>query len=369
MKKNAQMNLIMTAATAVVLVAVNLGVFMAAKNGAIVAIDNMLLWGAFVALNVASILWAVSMLGLQPLVVAVSYVAGGVLAFQGVRGMSGVAVAEVTTAGATYGAFGVLAVGNAMTRVRLAFFNKGQVPFVFIIIGLLVLDAVLNSGISGASGSVYLNAVVLPFTIAGIVVGVIWSTLNRFGIGRNPKAKPTVIEEEEESFAEEATEAAATEKLVIRMPEAAAVEEEAEAEEPEEVVAPAAEEAEPAIEEVPAEAAELEPIIDDYDTEEEFFPLEIDKDEELVLPVEGSNLKELADAVDEAEEEEPVSLDLSSYNEDFYAADMDAEAEGVAVEVTAEAPVSEAEPEPAEKESGNGLDWLEGHMDLLNKLK
>ena len=147
---NKQKNMIMSAAAAVVLVAVNVGVFMAAGKGAIAPINNMLMWGAFVALNIASILWAVGMLGLHPLVVSISYVAGGFLAFQGVRGMSGVSVAEVTTAGATYGAFGALAIGNATTKVRLAFFDKAQVPFIFIIVGLLVIDAVLNSQITNA---------------------------------------------------------------------------------------------------------------------------------------------------------------------------------------------------------------------------
>ena len=175
----------MIAATAVILVAVNLGVWIAANKGAIVAIDNMLLWSAFVALNVVSILWAVSLLGLQPLVVAISYVAGGFLAFMGVKGMGGISVAEVTTAGATYGAFGALAIGNATTKVRLAFFNKGQVPFIFIIVGLLVIDALLNSGISSAGGSVLLNAVLLPFIIAGVIVGLIWTALNRFVIGQH----------------------------------------------------------------------------------------------------------------------------------------------------------------------------------------
>ena len=74
----------MTVAAAAVLVALNVGVFMAAGNGTISPINNVLLWGGFVALNVASILWAISMLGLQPLVVAISYVAGGTLAYLGV---------------------------------------------------------------------------------------------------------------------------------------------------------------------------------------------------------------------------------------------------------------------------------------------
>ncbi|MDH3982393.1 MAG: hypothetical protein OES84_05760, partial [Kiritimatiellaceae bacterium] len=60
-----QKNLIMIAVAAVVLVAVNVGVLMAANKGAIAPIGNIALWGAFVVLNVASILWAVTLLGLQ----------------------------------------------------------------------------------------------------------------------------------------------------------------------------------------------------------------------------------------------------------------------------------------------------------------
>ena len=215
---NKQKNMIMSVAAAAVLVAVNVGVFMAAGKGAIAPINNMLLWGAFVALNIASILWAVGMLGLHPLVVSISYVAGGFLAFQGVRGMSGVSVAEVTTAGATYGAFGALAIGNATTKVRLAFFDKAQVPFIFIIVGLLVIDAVLNSQITNAGGSVMLNAVVFPFVLAGVIVGLLWSVLNRYGVGK----KPSEVLAEADAFAAassmEKVEAISSDKLVIKMP-------------------------------------------------------------------------------------------------------------------------------------------------------
>lgn len=371
--KNKQTNLIMIAATAVILVAVNLGVWIAANKGAIVAIDNMLLWSAFVALNVVSILWAVSLLGLQPLVVAISYVAGGFLAFMGVKGMGGISVAEVTTAGATYGAFGALAIGNATTKVRLAFFNKGQVPFIFIIVGLLVIDALLNSGISSAGGSVLLNAVLLPFIIAGVIVGLIWTALNRFVIGQHGEEVETVADESAESKGAEAV----SDKLVIQMPEHAAMAEEAEPEvaavEPKEAAIANLD----AVAEAPAETVNVaeSASVEEPKVEENFIPLEIDKDDDFVLPKDESSLVELAARVDEPAAEE---YGMSSFDESLYESGASAEtADAVAVKESEAAPepvqnnvASEPQSVPeAQEEKGDNLDWLNGHMDLLNKLK
>ncbi len=182
MKNDAQKNILFLAAAGLVFIVVNVAVLMAARSGQLAPIDNLALWGAFAALNVCSLLWAVSLLGLQPLVVAFSYVAGGFLAFQGVRMMPNANMVEVTTAGATYGAFGVMVVGNAATRVRLAFFNKAQVPFVFVMVALLVMDGFLNSQVSASGWNVILGALVVPFAFAGLVVGGVWMLLARFGV-------------------------------------------------------------------------------------------------------------------------------------------------------------------------------------------
>ncbi len=366
MKMNKTINLVMSAAAAFVLVAVNLGVWLAAGKGAIAPIDNLALWGGFVVLNVVSILWAINMLGLQPLVVSLSYAAGGFLAYRGVHGMDGVSVAEVATAGATYGAFGALAVGNATAKVRLAFFRKGQVPFIFVIVGLLAVDAGLNSQISTSGGRVLLNAVVLPFVLAGVVVGLAWSVLNRFGIGKKPSE---VIAAAEEAAAPE--KAAKSDKLVIQMPAHAADEtpentpEKKTVEKPEPVVAP---DPQPVVAKKAVSAAE-KPKKD-----EPFFPLEIDSGEEF--------------------EDELLENDyaLQPFDESLYASGAMDDDGGVMVaepittvsvdlEVEPDAPLLQEAPakqsvqsdtEPAQepkKESAKIDDWLGNHLDLLSKLK
>ncbi len=362
-------NIIMSTVAAAVLVALNVGVFMATGNGTLSPINDVLLWGGFVVLNVASILWAISMLGLQPLVISFSYLAGGALAFLGVRGMTDVSAAEITTAGATYGAFGALAIGNATAKVRLTFFNKGQVPFIFILTGLLVLDGVLNSRVSSAGIPVLLNAVLLPFIVAGVVVGLVWSALNRFGIGR----KPSEVLAERDAALQMAASGIATveEKVVIPMP---AQSEEAPVEE-EEPLAPAAK-AKPAKGNKKAKVKKAaktkkpEPVVAAAPADEEpFFPLEIDSNEEPAVA-----------AADQPDFEVP-EFDAALYasgSEDSEGGVMVAEPE-VSVEtrtvketVEEGAPVvgeasTKPEAKPAAKD--DSFDFLSGHLDLLSKLK
>lgn len=378
MKHEKRKNLTMIVVSAAILVAVNLGVWLAAKHGAIAPIGNHLLWTAFVALNVVSLVWAISLLGLQPLVVAISYVAGGFLAFKGVEGMSGINIAEVTTAGATYGAFGALAVGNSTAKVRLAFFNKGQVPFIFIIAALLVFDAVLNSEISSADGSVILNAVVFPFVLAGVIIGLVWSVLNRYGIGHKVDLAPGAIASEHPAAVEEVEADEEPNALKIQIPVDAVEEEDVDA------VAAVMEDVElPELIETPVE----ESVTPKVAKEEEFFPLEIDKDNDFILPEEkphsvGDMVAEL-DALDE----DPYSLTAVDAN--LYASGADEDGHGGVLvgepivslsldldeqEAVADPPekasVAEVEqPESAPTESAGSADWLNGHLDLLNKLK
>ena len=206
MKHEKQKNLAMILLAAAILAAVNVGVWLAAKHGMIAPVGNHMLWTAFAALNVISIVWAISLLGLQPLVVAISYVAGGFLAFKGVQGISGINVAEFTSAGATYAAFGALAVGNTTAKMRLTYYNKKQVPFIFIIAALLVFSAVLSSEVLGSDRGIILSAVVYPFALAGVVVGLVWTVLNRYGVGQKAARKPVVLVEEISETVEEVEE-------------------------------------------------------------------------------------------------------------------------------------------------------------------
>lgn len=382
MKHSKQNNLTMIVVSAAILIAVNVGIWLAAKNGTISPIENHALWMAFVALNVVSLVWSISLLGLQPLVVAISYVAGGFLAFKGVQGMSGINVAEITTAGATYGAFGALAVGNSTTKVRLAFFNKAQVPFIFIIAALLVFDAVLNSGISSADGSVILNAVVFPFVLAGVIIGLVWSVLNRYGIGHKVQVHHEIAAEHPDA-GEQTEEAEEENTLKIQIP-AHIEEEESDA------VAAVAEEVEiPETTESPVKEA-VTPIVaqeDMVEKEEEFFPLEIDKDDEFVLPEEEKY--GTADLIAELDGMDDDSYALSAFDANLYASGADEdghggvmveepivsvsldidEQEAVAEEPVKEPAAEEKQPEPEPPKAAKSEDWLSGHLDLLNKLK
>lgn len=363
MNRDKNKNMAMVSVAAVILLLANLGVWMASQRGIIEPVANKVLWGGFVTLNMASILWSISLLGLQPMVVAISYLAGGFLAFKGVEGMGGINVAEVTTAGATYGAFGALAIGNATTKVRLAFYNKGQVPFIFIIVALLVFDAVLNSGVSSAGGNIILNAVVFPFVLAGVIVGLVWSILIRVGIGHNPVQEHALARHESEETEATTEEAKEDNALRIQVPDH--VEEEVAEAVP--VVAEQMVESEatpaPVVEETVASVAKVE------EKEEEFFPLEIDKDDDFVLSADpASDTAVMA--------EEPFSM--SNFDSSLYASGamteesaadvaIDLDEEPAPVEKPEAAPVEEKKTEP--KSSAKNDDWLNGHLDLLNKLK
>ena len=375
MKNNSKMNMGMLSVAAVVLLGANVAVWMASRNGVIEATGNTMVWGAFMALNVISILWAVSMLGLQPLVVALSYVGGGFLAFKGVQGLAGVSVAEITTAGATYGAFGALAASNATAKVRFAWYHKGQVPFIFIIIALLVVDAGLNSGISGAGGNVLLSAVVFPFVLTGVLVGLAWSILVRFGIGARNKKEAAAAERSVAVAVEEVgTEVEEEVPMVVEMPEPLFLDDVDDEGLPAVAALLAAELEEPAAEDVP-----LAPVAMLQDSEEDdFIPIELDNSNEF-------ELSDNAFGLDSASEEDEV-YSLSGFDSGLYASGSSRDDHGgvmveepvtaVAVEIDevsvaalqekAEAVVQQAEPA---KKKAKEDDWLSGHLDLLSKLK
>ena len=334
MKNDAQKNILFLVLAGLVFIAVNLAVFMGAKGGQLAPIENLVLWGSFAVLNICSLLWAVSLLGLQPLVLAFSYVTGGFLAFQGVRLLPDVNVAEVTTAGATFGAFGLLVAGNATTRVRLAFFHKAQVPFVFVMVALLAMDGLLNSRVSAAGWNVILNALVLPFIFSGIVVGFAWAMVSRFVVGQGV-SRPS-IEALSDLPAEQAAAAEAMAELVIHMPEDSEV-----AAEPEEtasileVVEPAPEPEKPVVLEMVETPMEPEPLEQEEPVEEssDFFPLEIDKGEDCAPPQEAPSLVVV---------ESPPAVDRISEMDIF---------------------------NPAEDSASDFSDWLNDQAEMLDNLK
>jgi hypothetical protein len=341
----------------------------------------MFLWGAFVVLDVVSLLWGISLLGLQPLVVSLSYAAGGFMAFQGVRAIPGICVAEVATAGAIYGAVGSLTIGNASVKVRPSFFRKGQVPFVFIIAGLLVVDAVLNSRIANAEGSVILKAVVFPFVFAGVATGLIWSVLNRLKIRRRPArtavaAMPVKsIKAPEQSYKN----AAGVAKLMIPMPENEIALEE------DEPLAPAV--TNPYPDELPAESTAAGPMVAEetagskvHPVEEAFFPLEIDKGDAREIPADDSSLLDMAAIFEEhAAGAEPLNEDFElpplgsgmpgldddggTIIDELAGSDADASVRNFSEKTV------DATPESPQTRNQGGEDWLSGHRDLLNRLK
>lgn len=381
MKNHTTTNLLYLMTAGFVLVVVNAGVWMAVQNGQLSPVGHPGLWGAFMLLNMVSLLWAVGLLGLQPLVVACSYAVGGFVAYRGVQGMAGISVAEVTTAGATYGAIGALAVGNATTKVRMAFFRKGQTPFIFVIVGLLVVSGFLNSQVSEAGWTVILNGLILPFSIAGIVVGLVWMVISRLNFSRKPhveekfsKEETIVIQPHDEDEDEGAS------QLMFQVPEA--IEEE---DEPEELSAMLAtpepiQEGGLGVDEPPVELAvpDVEEEIDDG----HFFPLEIDKDDEFALPYEEVVSVE-PDFLEENIEPEqvpdlPQEMILKPELVSEYIPEPEPIVEPELISefipelepVSVRSPVLEAaEPlsEPHEDESDE-TDWLNSHLDLMNKI-
>jgi hypothetical protein len=375
MKNDAQKNILLLTLAGLILIMGNAAILMGCRNGQIAPVDNLALWGAFAVLSVCSLLWAVSLLGLQPMVVAFSYTAGGIMAFQGVRLIPDVNVAEIAAAGATYSAFGALVIGNATARVRLAFFTKRQAPLVFIIIALLLVDSLLSSRVSSAGWNVIANAVVFPFLFAGVVVGLVWVLLARICAGRDLTNKTVAAVEpvrKEEPAANTAEEEEEVTQLVFTVPESAALAESMEG-------SVLVRDPEPVLEDNISKAPEPEPevassrmdSVEDEDAfPDNFFPLDIDKGEEVLPLEENPNLMGVAAMVaesapvpaveaDPAEEADPVVEDSTSL----------AEESSVLASAPESAPELAPAPEPdLEKGKAGSSDWLNGHLDLLNKL-
>ena len=396
MGNDAKENILFLAITGLVLVMVNVALLMGIRSGQIAPVDNMALWGAFAVLNVLSLLWAVSLLGLQPMVIAAAYAVGGFLAFRGVRLVPDVNVAEIATAGATYGAFGALVVGNATTKVRLAFFTKRQVPFVFMIVALLLVDGLLNSRVSNAGWNVIANALVLPFALSGVVIGLVWMVLIRIRAGQTLAKKTTETDELEmaEPIADTAGGDEETSRLMFSVPEGAEVTESMEA------VTLASDSK--AVEDDVPEAAVVETELREMDTVEDdsasddFFPLEIDKDEETIPQKDDSSLMDVAAMVAESAPELVVAAAPVAESTPKLAVEAVPPVEEIdlvvkreppppatpphgedIITLSKESPISDSDPKPvgksdkpvSEEGKADSSDWLSGHMDLLNKLK
>ena len=283
----------MLAATAVVLIGADLAVWAGGHYGVLRAADDMLIWIACMALGLISILWSVALLGIQPLIMAFSYVVGGVVSYFGVRNIGGIAEAEIMTAGATYGSFGMLLVSSITAAVRSTWYRRDQVPFVFMMLVLLLVDGALTGGVFGAGGRVLLRGVVYPFVLAGIMMGVVWSIIVRFRT-RPGRKKRKAFAEEMQKAAETAMDdtVAVQPEVLISEPETVALEEEDQVEpavaalEPEEpLLVPVPEDLElPDASELPETAFKRTETPDD----EMFFPLEIDQSESFFAPLEAS---------------------------------------------------------------------------------
>jgi signal transduction histidine kinase len=214
-------NLMLVFVAALFVGALNLLVWMVARAEVIPPINNIVLWSSFALLSVAVIPWAISQLGLQPLVISLSYVAGGFVAFRGMEGSAGIHLAEVTTAGAAYGAFGAVAIGNATHKIRLAFFDRRQTALIFIILFLLLFMALLNSEIIGsANPSGFLKAIILPFALSGMVVSLGWTICVRGEAGRksNRVPKSRVMQKSAEENVPAGHEESTADEVVFQMP-------------------------------------------------------------------------------------------------------------------------------------------------------
>jgi hypothetical protein len=388
METDVNKNLFSLVVASFALVAINVLVWVGVQNGQLAPFDSTRLWGVFVVLDIISLLWAFSLLGLQPMVLAFSYTAGGYLAYQGVQGVEGVGIAEATTAGATYGAAGAMVVGNITTKVRLTFFRKEQIPFVFIFTALLMVDGFMNSRISGAGHHAVLSTLVYPFAVAGVLVGLVWMLLVRMeGMPKRAPKKSIVeteIHEEGNQQIKDKPEASDASQLMIQVPDEAAIAEELE------TAAALLEisESEP-MHESREDTSESSVLLKDTapvdkPEEDQFFPLEIDKDDEFMeLPEPSSGLVDLAALVaDESVtpelvianypipepppsfvESEPVITSRSEF-ESF------PEVKPVSVElenkVTAEKLAKPSVSKSVKETSSN--DWLSGHLDLLSKI-
>ena len=239
-------------------------------------------------------------------------------------------MAEATAAGATYGAFGAMAIGHATVRSRQSFFDKRQVPFVFALAALLVLNAVLGSGIAGGEGRVVLYAVVFPFVLAGLAGGMLLPMLGRDGSVRKPHhAAASVAAEPVAAELAGDKPVAGVESLMIQLPDHALDDEE----ENDGGDLPANGGTQEAAKPSPFAMQPATPVVAAVE-DEHFFPLEIDKGDELVpLPEDGGLAEIMADLGFGEDVAAPPGFDA----------------------------VPQKENEPT--------DWLIHHMDLLNKLK
>ena len=367
MKNETNNNIIYIIIATLVLLGLNAAVFIGIQQNKLESSESLVLWGIFAIFNVISLIWAVTVLGLHPLLLAISYVAGGALAYFGVRELPDINVPEIITAGAVYGGIGALTVGNAMVKMRTVFFEKGQVPFIFIVIGLLLLDGILNTKISHSDWPVFLNAMLLPFGIAGLGLGTVGvaivaglnknaaqkeeeearskSKKKKTGASKSSSSRSTVVQKSKDA------EKAAAEKVAA---EKAAVEKAAERMVAEGVVA----EEKAATEKVAAEKAAAEKAAAERAATEK---AEADK-----MAAEKAAEKAAAEEKSRAER----------------AAAEKAAAEKIALEKTlniASEIVKEKEPEKSESVNSNAdeksnndedisSDWLSNQLNLLNKI-
>lgn len=383
MKEHHKNNLALIGVAGGILLMTNLGIWMASQEGMISPAMDLTIWCGFAALNVASILWAVTLLGQQPMMVSLAYLAGGGIAFMGVNNMGGVSMADVAAAGASCGAFGALTIGNLTHKGRMSIFNRRQLPFIFCVMVLILINAALLCVFSGAGGRVLLGTAVYPFVVAGSLVTLLWAVGHRCRIARVQLTKP-IREEAATSAGAADTEAvpevhAGEAAMLFQVPEqsetdydtALSTDDDESSEEDLTRVEIAAVAADPTSEE-------------DSLTDTEFYPLEIDNEEESESTSEHAALAAmLADlSVGNEEYENPVllesvtdqsSVEYSTLLDDTPGTDPLDDAtvlEQEGPELNKEQPpvvTSEISTESTDKKKSG--DWLSDHLNLLNQLK
>jgi hypothetical protein len=359
----------------IVFVVVNAALYLAAQDGQIAPIDNMALWGSFVVFNICSLLWAAFIFGLHPLVAAASYAAGAAVSYMAVRLQADLPAAEIATAGATCSAIGALVVSCAAASKERTALERRQAPFVFALLAMLLLDAGLSSRIVQAGSSVIMHAAVIPFLFCGIVVGLAWVLVVRMQSGHKTAALtvPSVENaEQSDPSPQTAGEEMENSHLMFSVPTVIddrdddGLEDSEDAEEP-------AEEVQPVAAVLEADPVSEEPAGDD-DLGDDFFPLEIDNSDELTDP-EPPDLINVAalvaesapEPIEDAEPEVKPEAVPEPPQDEIISASTEIKVE----EETSAEPEPVIDPETPTLREGKAVkgDWLNSHLDLLNKIK
>ena len=254
------------------------------------------------------------------------------------------------------------------------------------------MDGLLNSRVCSVSQAAILNVLIVPLAVAGIAVGLVWLMASRLAVIPKNSTNTADWKSETRETSDDATEKelnSESAQLIIQMPDHAEEEDEQDVAamlevEESEVIAEAPPEV-PVELEKPVLSVKTEP--EEPVAEEHFFPLDIDKDDDFIEPLESSDLMDIP-VMNTADLLEPVISDIA---DDYVVPsltevkEMESVSEPIVESVTLpeqrslspvefeeEPPVVELEPElevQAPKDETQSEDWLNGHLDLLSKIK